>query len=123
MQLYNKSNGLWFSGATVLSRKIGEFVCYLVNTSDHRVIGIDGYYAITLEQDFWHNSLPNLLGTANYGLTDFRYGMGYGYATDNSWEFELEIKLKDTGQYYDLILIIDWNTESAKIHTLKLKTD
>jgi len=123
VQLYNKSSGLWFPEEKVLSRKLGEFACYLVNTSDHKVIGIDGYYAIILEQEFWHNSLPNLLGTTNYGLTDFRYGMGYGYATDNSWGFELEIKLKDTGQYYDLILIIDWNTESAKIHTLKLKTD
>lgn len=123
MQLYNKSNGLWFPREKVLSRKIGEFACYLVNSSDHEVIGIAGYYAITLEEDFWHNSLPTLLGTTNYGLTDFGYGMGYGYATDNSGGFELEVKLKDTEQYYDLILIIDWNKENAKVHTLKLKTD
>jgi DNA-binding transcriptional ArsR family regulator len=123
VQLYNKSNGLWFPKEKVLSRKLGEFACYLINTSDHKVIGIDGYYATTLEQDFWHNSLPNLLGTYNYGLTSFRYGIGYGYAEDNSWGFELEIKLKDTEQYCYLMLIIDWNMEIAKVHTLMLKTD
>lgn len=76
VQLYNKSSGLWFPREKVLLRKLGEFACYLVNTSDHKVIGIDGYYAITLEHNFWRNSLPNLLGTSNYGLTDCRYGMG-----------------------------------------------
>jgi len=119
VQLYNRSGGSWFPREKVLSRKLGDFACYLVNTSIHRVIGIDGYYAITLEQDFWHNSLPNLLGTANYGLTWFEYGMG----NNSSWEFNLKIKSKDSEKYYDMTLIIDWNTESAKVETLQLKTD
>lgn len=123
VQLYNKSSGTWFPEEDVLSRKLGEFACYLVNTSDHKVIGIDGYYAIRLEQDFWHNSLPNLLGTSNYGLISYSYGMGCGYAEGNSWEFELEIVLKDTQQRYELILIVDWSTESVKVYALSPKTD
>lgn len=119
VQLYNRSGDSWFPGAKVLSRTLGDFACYLVNTSSHTVIGIDGFYAIALEQDFWHNSLPTLLGTSNFGLTWFKYGMD----NDGSWDFDLEIKLKDSGEYYDLTLIIDWNTESAKVKTLQIKTD
>lgn len=32
VQLYNKSNGLWFSTTEVLSRKPGNFASYLINT-------------------------------------------------------------------------------------------
>lgn len=126
VQLYNKSSGLWASRENVLSRKLGEFACYLVNTSDHRVISIDGYYAAEIWKNFWDNTLPSLLpsllGTSHYELTGISYGMGYGYAERNSWEYELEIRLKDNGQFYILKVIIDSNTESAMVYSLKPKT-
>ena len=126
VQLYNASSGLWFSTTDVLSRKPGDFACYLVNTSDHKVIGVDAHYAIHLEQDFKDNSLPktlpSILGTAIYLLRPRSYGM----CNDGSWNWEYEVMLED-GEWhgwhseYDLELMVDWKTETASIKMLKPK--
>lgn len=58
VQLYNRSSSLWFSRTDVLSRKPGDFACYLINSSTHKVVGIDGCYAVNLLQDFRDDSLP-----------------------------------------------------------------
>mgnify|MGYP001045512893 CR=1 FL=1 len=123
VQLYNRSSGLWFSETEVLSRKSGDFTCYLINSSAHKVIGIDAYYAIHLEQDFKNNSLPkilpNIIGTPNFLLRPRSYGM----CNDGSWDWKYEVMLKDVEWYYayDLVLIVDWNTETAGIKMLKPK--
>ena len=130
VQLHNGSSGLWFSTTEVLSRKPGDFACYLINTSDHKVIGIDAHYATHLERDFKDNSLPktlpNILGTPNYLLRPHSYGM----SNDGSWNWEYEVLLKDGewppgagGWYpgYDLELMVDWKTETASIKMLKPK--
>lgn len=119
---YNKSSGLWFSTRDFL----GDFACYFINHSDHKAVGIDGHYAVNLLQDFKDNSLPNtltnIIGTPNYLLKPISWGM----RNDGSWNSKYEIMLKD-GEWhgwrseYDLVLVIDWNTETASIKMLKPK--
>ena len=119
VQLYNKSSDLWFSETDVLSRKPGDFACYLINNSNHEVIGIDAHYAIHLKQDFKDNSLSNILGTPNYLLSPRSYGM----CNDGLWNWKYDVWLKDDEWYwaYDLEIIVDWKNESASIKMLKSK--
>jgi len=130
VQLYNKSSGIWSSGTDVFSRNLGDFAFYLVNSSAHKVIGIDGNYAAILLRDFRDNSvpntLPNILGTPDYLLNPLSWGM----CNDGSWESAYEILLKD-GEWplgkggwhpaYDLKFKVDWKIETASIKMLKPK--
>jgi len=119
VQLYNKSINLWYAREGVLDRETGNFACYLINRSHHRVIGIDGYYAVTLFEKFWHNSFPEMLGTHDYKLTEASYGM----RDDGSWEFNYRIQLKYTEEYRDVKLLVNWKTENVEIETCKSETD
>ncbi len=67
------------------------------------MIGIDGYYVVTLFEKFWRNSVPEMLGTHDYKLAEASYGM----RDDGSWEFNYRIQPKNTEEYRDVKLLVN----------------